>query len=179
MLQRSAQSGYAIKSAANTSMSFFWRASFSQIYPELATLERHGFVTRHDDPRGARVRSLYEITASGEAALLAWLRSANRAPPQFRDEGLLQLYFADALAPEEQLTLVKELRERVSIHREPISNGFGQTDQGDAKFPRILAQLEADTTAYIEQWFRRLEASLEDTCTAACSAGPDSNQKNE
>jgi DNA-binding PadR family transcriptional regulator len=112
LLRLGASSGYAIKKAADVSTRFFWPTSLAQVYPELARLEREGFVTRRDDPRGARARSAYEITERGEAALLTWLRSTHEAPLQFRDEGVLRLFFADALPSEDQLALLRRLRER-------------------------------------------------------------------
>jgi DNA-binding PadR family transcriptional regulator len=154
MLRLGVRSGYAIKKAADVSTRFFWPTSLAQVYPELARLERHGLVTRHEDPHGARARSAYEITAQGEAALLAWLRSPRTAPLQFRDEGVLRLFFADALPSEDQLALVKRLRERARsaeahMRREivPLAEALEQTD---AHFPAVVARLGADTYAYIE-----------------------------
>ena len=98
MLRLGASSGYAIKKAADVSTRFFWPTSLAQVYPELARLEREGLVTRRDDSHGARARSAYQVTDRGDAALLAWLRSTHEAPLQLRDEGVLRLFLADALA---------------------------------------------------------------------------------
>ena len=116
MVRLGARSGYAIKKAADASTHFFWPTSLAQVYPELAQLERAGLLTRREDPRGARARHAYELTEQGEAALLAWLRSyaPKEALAQFHDEGLLRLFFADALPEEEQVALVGLLRERAS-----------------------------------------------------------------
>ncbi len=110
MVRLGVRSGYAIEQAADISTRFFWPTSLAQVYPELARLERHELVTRKEDPHGARTRSAYEITELGEAALLAWLRSTRPATLQLRDEGVLRLFFADALPDEDQLTLVRRLR---------------------------------------------------------------------
>jgi PadR family transcriptional regulator AphA len=112
MLRLGARSGYAIKKATDVSTRVFWPTSLAQVYPELARLERQGLVTRHEDPHGARARSAYELTEAGEAALLAWLRSTRDAPLHVRDEGVLRLFFADALPVEDQVALVRRLRER-------------------------------------------------------------------
>ena len=109
MLRLGASSGYAIKKAADVSTRFFWATSFAQVYPELARLERERLVTRRDEPRGARRRSAYQVTGDGERALLAWLRSPRQAPPQFRVEGILRLFLADALPAEDQRALVRRL----------------------------------------------------------------------
>jgi DNA-binding PadR family transcriptional regulator len=164
MLRLGARSGYAIKKAADVSTRFFWPTSLAQVYPELARLERQGLVTRREDPQGARARSAYEITEQGEAALLAWLRSTLEAPLQFRDEGVLRLFFADALPGEDQLTLVRRLRERARTAKAhmrseiiPLAEAFEQTG---TRFPAVVARLGADTYAYAEKWLARLEAEL-------------------
>jgi DNA-binding PadR family transcriptional regulator len=166
MLRLGARSGYAIKKAADVSTRFFWPTSLAQVYPELARLEREGFVTRREDPHGARARSAYEITEKGEAALLAWLRSTREAPLQFRDEGVLRLFFADALPGEDQLALVRRLRERAQgakAHmRSEIVPLAEALEEADARFPAVVARLGADTYEYAEQWLARLEAQLED-----------------
>src|SRR5688500_5375635 len=112
MLRFGAGSGYAIKKAADISARFFWTTSLAQVYPDLAHLEEQGLVTRREEPRGARPRSVYEVTTKGDDALLRWLASSRERPPQYRDEGVLRLFFADALPPDEQLALVRRLAER-------------------------------------------------------------------
>jgi PadR family transcriptional regulator, regulatory protein AphA len=174
MLRLGARSGYAIKKAADVSTRFFWPTSLAQVYPELARLEREGFVTRREDPRGARARSAYEITDKGEAALLAWLRSTREAPLQFRDEGVLRLFFADALPGEDQLALVRRLRERARdaeahMRREiiPLAETLEQTG---TRFPAVVARLGADTYEYAEKWLAQLEARLGEGSPTAPSA---------
>lgn len=164
MLRLGVSSGYAIKKAADVSTRFFWPTSLAQVYPQLARLEQHGLVRHHEDPHGARARSAYEITDQGEAALLAWLRNGSDAPLQFRDEGVLRLFFADALAHEDQLTLVRRLRARseeaeAHMRREivPLAEALDQTG---TRYPAVVARLGADTYAYIEDWLARLESEL-------------------
>lgn len=164
MLRLGARSGYAIKKATDISTRFFWPTSLAQVYPELARLEGAGLVSRRDDPHGARARSSYEITEAGETALLAWLRSGHEAPFQFRDEGVLRLFFADALPTEEQLELVRRLRERAEAGagemREEILPGAAALEQTGTRFPAAVARLGVDTQAYIAQWLTQLESEL-------------------
>jgi DNA-binding PadR family transcriptional regulator len=159
------RSGYAIKKATDVTTRFFWPTSLAQVYPELAKLEEDGLVERHDDPRGGRARSAYEVTEQGEAALLAWLGSAHESPLQFRDEGVLRLYFADALSTEDQIALVRRLRERARSTgvrlREEILPLAEALEQDGPQYPTIVARLGADTYTYVEDWLARLEADLE------------------
>jgi DNA-binding PadR family transcriptional regulator len=168
MLRLGARSGYAIKKAADVSTRFFWPTSLAQVYPELARLERHGLVTRHEDPQGARARSAYEITEEGQAALLDWLRSSFESPPllKFQDEGVLRLFFADALPREDQAALVRRLRERAqsakSYMRREIVPLAEELERAGTRYPAVVARLGADTYAYAERWLARLEAELDD-----------------
>jgi DNA-binding PadR family transcriptional regulator len=167
MVRLGARSGYAIKKAADISTRFFWPTSLAQVYPELARLERHELVTRRDDPHGGRARSAYEMTKQGEAALVEWLRAGSDSsrPVQFRDEGVLRLFFADALPNEDRLALVRQLQRRAAgakaYMRQEIVPLAEALEQSGTIYPLIVARLGADTYAYIERWLARLEAQLE------------------
>jgi PadR family transcriptional regulator, regulatory protein AphA len=166
MLRLGASSGYAIKKAADVSTRFFWPTSLAQVYPELARLERAGLVTRRDDSNGARARSAYQVTDRGDAALRAWLRSTHEEPLQFRDEGVLRLFLADALPREDQVALVRRLRGRAhtaAVHMKneivPLAEAL---EEAGTRYPAVVARLGADTYAYADRWLGRLEAELAD-----------------
>src|SRR5437016_12825255 len=148
MLRLGASSGYAIKKAADVSTRFFWPTSLAQVYPELARLEREGLVTRRDDSHGARARSAYQITERGVAALLAWLRSTHEAPLQFRDEGVLRLFFADALPDEDRVALVRRLRDRARRAKGQMRNEIvplaEALEETGTRFPAVVARLGGD-----------------------------------
>jgi DNA-binding PadR family transcriptional regulator len=165
MVRLGARSGYAIKQAADASTRFFWPTSLAQVYPELARLVDAGLLSRRDDSHGSRERFSYELTEQGREALMAWLCSSHEAQTQFRDEGVLRLFFADALPDEEQLALVQRLRERArsaGAHMRdqilPLAEGL---EPEGARYPALVARLGADTYAYAEQWLARLQADLE------------------
>lgn len=164
MLRFGASSGYAIKKATDISSRFFWTTSLSQIYPDLAELERRGFVIHRDDPHGARPRSVYRLTQQGEDGLLRWLSSERERPPQYRDEGVLRLFLADALPPEQQLALVRRLADRarqmerrVRTEIIPVAEGM---DHDGVRFPAITARLGADLAGFAADWIERLEREL-------------------
>lgn len=165
MVQLGARSGYAIKKAADASTRFFWSTSLAQVYPELARLAEGGLLIRRNDPNGSRERYAYEVTEDGAEALRAWLISTHEAPTQFRDEGVLRLFLADALTPEDQLALVRRLRRRAhaaSTHmREEILPLAEVLHANDTRYPALVARLGADTYAYAEQWLAQLESELE------------------
>jgi hypothetical protein len=80
--------------------------------------------------------------------------AAQRVDPhlELRDEGLLRLFFADALAPEQALALVTRLRRRTE--EIPVAQGAA------SRFPLIAAREGADYFAWRATWFRKLDAEL-------------------
>jgi PadR family transcriptional regulator AphA len=165
MLRFGAGSGYAIKKAADMSARFFWTTSLAQVYPDLADLEERGLVTHREAPRGARPRSLYQVTKKGDEALLRWLLSEREQPPQYRDEGVLRLFFADALSDEQQRALVRRLAERArrgeqQIREEIVLVAETMAENEGPRFPAVTARLGADLFGFAADWMERLEKEL-------------------
>jgi DNA-binding PadR family transcriptional regulator len=165
MLRLGAKSGYAIKKATDISTRAFFPISLAQVYPELARLESAGLVTRHDDRHGGRPRSAYDLTGEGEKALLAWLRSERFAPTQFRDEGLMRLFFADALPYDEQIALIRRMRDRARaaerwMHAEVLPAARA-AERAGFRHPHTAARLGADTYGFFADLLDRLAADLE------------------
>lgn len=78
---------------------------------------------------------------------------------------MLRLFFADALAHEDQLALVRRLRERAhaaSAHmRSEIVPLAEALEAGGTRYPALVARLGADTYAYAERWLAEVEAEVE------------------
>ena len=158
-------SGYAIKKVADQSTQSFWPISLALVYPELARLEAGGLLKRRSDPQGARARSAYSITAKGETALSTWLRSAKVAPVQIRDEAMLKLFLADALGDEDQLELIRALRERNREKKEVLQDEIVPRAEAfeaqGIRYVAVAARLSADLLRYAEGWLARLEKKIE------------------
>ena len=161
MLNRGHETGYAIKRTVDRSSRFFWAASLAQVYPELAALEQDGYVVSADEPHGARPRKTYRLTEKGQGALGEWLRSERVPDYEFRDEGLLRLFFADAIPLEEALQLTKRLRERAEqIERTFRDEILPLAGGAPGRFPLIAAREGADYYTWRAAWFRQIETEL-------------------
>jgi DNA-binding PadR family transcriptional regulator len=161
MLNRGIKTGYAIKRTVDLSTRFFWAASLAQVYPELAALEGEAYIVGTDEPHGQRPRKTYRLTEKGQAALRKWLRSERVPDFEFRDEGLLRLFFADAVTPEEALELVRRLRVRAEqIDRDFRAEILPIAEGASGRFPLIVAREGADYFAWRAAWFRRIETEL-------------------
>jgi PadR family transcriptional regulator AphA len=159
MVRREPRSGYEIKGLVDNTTRFFWAASYGQIYPELKRLSEAGLVVGAEAPTGGRRRTVYEITADGEEALRTWLRQ----PPEvfeMREEGLLKLFFADALPREEAVEIVRAMR----AHRletaaqlraiEPVAEGK------EDPFPLMVLRSGIEFTEWFADWCERMEAQI-------------------
>lgn len=161
MINRGRETGYEIKRAVDHSTRFFWAASFAQVYPELAKLEEGGYVVSADDAHGARPRKTYRLTDQGRGALEGWLRSRRVPDSEFRDEGLLRLFFADAVALDEALELITRLRERAEeVERDFREQILPLAQSAPGRFPLVVARTGAEYYSWRAGWFRALEEEL-------------------
>lgn len=160
LLRRRPMSGYDLKASIDRTIRHFWAASYGQIYPELRRLEDQGLVTGHEEPTGGRPRRVYELTERGRAALEDWLSSDLDPLYELRDEGMLKLFFSDAL-PEQRLANIRSMRQRmeqkleqllaVKAHAQEMSPG-----------PALTLDLGVSTTQTFIQWCEAVEARLAD-----------------
>jgi len=176
MLRLGATSGYAIKKAADASTSRIWPVSLAQVYPELARLERHGLVVRHEDPHGARARARYELTEEGEGALVAWLRSPSETEIQIRAEGMLRIFFIDALPRREQVVLADRAQElirdlRAHMYDKDLRGPLDDFDEHGIRGPLLLGRLNEAMLERGQEWCAQLEALLKAELEAEGSEG--------
>lgn len=155
------RSGYEIKALVDNSTRFFWAASYGQIYPELKRLSEAGLIAGKDIPTGGRKRTVYEITVDGEEELRAWLRQ----PPhtfEMRDEGLLKLFFADALPREEALEILRSMKAQRLAMSERLRAIEQMKGEIEDPFPMIVLRGGLEFTQWFAEWCERMEAQLLD-----------------
>jgi PadR family transcriptional regulator, regulatory protein AphA len=159
MVRRQPRSGYEIKAAVDDSTRFFWAASYGQIYPELKRLSEAGLVEGVDEPRGGRRRTVYAITAAGEEALRDWLRQ----PPQtyeMREEGLLKLFFAEALPAAEAVQILRSMRQHRLAVLERLRELEPKVIAKDAPSPLMVLRGGIEFNQWFAEWCERMEAQL-------------------
>lgn len=161
MVLRKARSGYEIKAVVDGSTRFFWAASYGQIYPELKRLAEAGLVVGAEAPTGGRRRTVYEITADGEEELKSWLRQ----PPEtyeMREEGLLKLFFANALPPDEAVEIVRAMR----AHRLAVAAQLHEMEpkavEKEDPFPLLVLRGGIEFEEWFADWCGRMEEQILD-----------------
>ena len=117
LLAREPLSGYDLKKRMEQRVEFFWSARHSQIYPELARLEREGMVEhtvveQQDRPD----KKVYEATPAGLETHKGWVVESVEPRPT-RDELVLKAYSLWLAEPEEALAL---FREQERCHEEQL-----------------------------------------------------------
>jgi PadR family transcriptional regulator AphA len=98
---------YALERHVAATLGNFWSFPHTLLYKEPPRLAALGLVTEAREPEGRRRRVLV-ITTAGTEALTAWLERPARAHTEFRDLGLLQLFFMDLAPDGARLRLAQE-----------------------------------------------------------------------
>src|SRR5437588_39355 len=161
MLALGKQTGYDIKQFVDKSTRHFWAASYGQIYPELKRLEEQGLVRGRPEPTGGRSRTVYELTEAGQAALQSWLGSDEEPLYELRDEGMLKLFFSDAL-PERRIENIRAMRERQQRKLAQL-RAIEQKDRGPAQAaagPYLTLELGIGFTQWFIDWCEATERRL-------------------
>ncbi len=154
LLRDRPRSGYEIKAAVDRSTRFFWAASYGQIYPELKRLEELGLVRGSERAQGRRSRTVYVLTPSGRRELVRWL-SEPAGLLELRDEGLLKLFFADALPPEATPAMLAAKRDRHAATVERLREIERQAAAESADFECMVLRFGIEMNEWIAEWCER------------------------
>jgi len=164
-------SGYDIKQAFDRALASYWNAGNSQIYTTLKSMSQAGLVQSEVIVQTTRPnRKVYQLTASGEAELVHWLRES--VPERFtKDEFLTKLFFCGETADDIALAHLHEHRE--SLLKQLAHMEWVRVEYADrpSRRPRLLefqmlvreykeAQLKADMEV-TERAIARLQERLE------------------
>lgn len=89
-----------------------WRLKQSQLYALLAKLEEEGYLTTSVELQDMRPpRKIFQLTAAGRDAFLAWVESPVPNGRTLRLDFLAKLYFARREGPETALRLIEAQRD--------------------------------------------------------------------
>ncbi|GGB20497.1 PadR family transcriptional regulator [Flexivirga endophytica] len=159
LLAREPTTGYRLTRLMDRDLAYFWAAKHSQIYPELARLERDGHV-RHTVVGGAgpRPTKRYELTADGRRALVEWL-ATEPEPTVERDPTLLRVSSLWLLEREAARAVVGRVR-RLSTERLALYERFAAEFDSEPAASDPTAPVFA-TRATVEMGIRSQRARLD------------------
>lgn len=163
LLARGPQTGYELSRRMKRPIGYFWTASHSQIYPELAALERDGLVShRVIAGRGPRDTKRYRITAAGRRALAGWVATAYEPSPP-KDDFMLRVYSLWTVDRAAARTLVEGARVR---HEETIAEYLRQRAAIEVEYGG--PPTEPDTPAFCDYATLRRGLSYERQAKSWC-----------
>ena len=135
----------------------------AQLYPALVRLEDDGAIaSRWEQSGSGPARKVYELTAAGRRALHAWLVGPDLAH-EVRDEGLLKLFFADALERDEGIELVRTIRatRRGKLERlREIEARIPAGARAELAFPLLCLEFGIGVNEWTVQWCDDIERRL-------------------
>ncbi len=103
--------GYEIKKRINTTLKYFWSASYGSIYPALNDLVNRGLATKREDTKNKRNKLIYTITDDGRKYLKEWL-TLPVEKDELRYETLLKLFFGNEQGTEQALSHIEAFEEK-------------------------------------------------------------------
>jgi PadR family transcriptional regulator AphA len=101
---------YDLKRFVQLSVGHFWPFPHTQLYAEPARLAEAGLLEETREETGRR-RKHYAITEAGRRMLTDWLGEPATSPMEYRDLGLLKLFFSELTGPEQVQALAHEQAE--------------------------------------------------------------------
>jgi len=152
-------SGYDIMKIFDLSMTHYWHAHPTQIYPTLDRMEEFGLIKRRNVVQRNRPnKRLYTITPSGERLLIEWLESPFEGinlkhPPLLRCRFLGHLGADGAIATlrEEQRSWAIHLKRYREIEKTYFAEGKGYRDV-NAMFSRFTLKRGIDWMGENIRW---------------------------
>lgn len=104
--------GYEIKKRMDTSLKYFWGASFGSIYPALSDLVERGLAGKRNGAENGRNKLIYSITEEGKKYLKEWLQiPAER--DELRYETLLKLFFGNEAGAAQAISHIDAFQEKI------------------------------------------------------------------
>jgi DNA-binding PadR family transcriptional regulator len=136
VLEQGPRSGYDLSRTLDIRISPYWHAKHSQIYPELAALEREGLIEYEVHEQTDRPdKKVYTIKPAGHAALFEWLTSPLE-PESKRDELVLRALAIGHADRERAVALFRDEQQR---HR-----------QRETRYRKLVRELEQGHAGAIE-----------------------------
>ena len=112
LLSHESLTGYEIKKIMDTTLKFFWGASYGSIYPTLKGMVESGLVTKEEYIENGREKITYTITQKGRDTLAKWLILPVEKD-EIRYETLLKLFFGSEIGPKNTLEHIKLFQEKI------------------------------------------------------------------
>ena len=112
LLSHEELTGYEIKKRMDTTLKYFWSASYGSIYPALNDLVNRGLAIKKEDTESKRNKQIYTITKEGRDYLRKWL-TLPIEKDELRYETLLKLFFGNEQSVEQALFHIEAFEKKI------------------------------------------------------------------
>ena len=120
LLNQKPMSGYDIMKEFETTLSEFWHATHSQIYPELKKLTEEGMVEYDVEIVGTTLeRKLYTITKAGHEDFMQWMSKEVEAQPTPKDINRLKVFFSSSFTNKQRKDFFDDL---LKMHQDRLEH---------------------------------------------------------
>jgi PadR family transcriptional regulator, regulatory protein AphA len=162
IISREPASGYEVAMFAASAVAQMWPIAKSQVYGELARLEKlghiHGVDVAQDKWPDKRV---YTLTESGNRALDLWLTEPTHGSERTKNSFLLKVFFAHRMPPESLEALIRGHLSAAEEHRDRLSALVDRLDMQDIS---VYGRATALFGLYLREadiaWAKEILASL-------------------
>lgn len=147
-------SGYDLKKHMELSTEYFWKETFSSIYPVLENLEKQNLIVKIDKPtKNDRKRNTYVLTPEGQGILEKWLMQPSEKI-QLRNELLLKLFFGN-------LVPIKVNIEHLEKYKEELQNKLLTFTEIEKEMSDVDTLESLYNSIALDHGIRQVSSSLE------------------
>lgn len=112
LLSHEELTGYEIKKRMDTTLKYFWGASYGSIYPTLSDLVERGLATKRANSESNRNKFTYTITDNGKEYLKQWL-ALPVEKDEIRYETLLKIFFGNESGDAQVLSHIEDFHKKI------------------------------------------------------------------
>lgn len=166
LLSHEELTGYEIKKRMDTTLKYFWSASYGSIYPALNDLVNRGLATKREDAENKRNKLIYTITNDGRNYLKKWL-TLPVEKDELRYETLLKLFFGNEQGAEQAISHIKAFEkksEQELRHLLDMEKKLNESLNDDTahKYYLLTVQFGIKTYCTYLEWCKEAETFLAD-----------------
>jgi DNA-binding PadR family transcriptional regulator len=149
--------------SVESSVGFFWSASFQQIYRELGRLEEKGWLQAETVQQDNRPdKRIYSVTEAGQQALRQWIAEPDDPMPM-KDDLLVKLYAGHLMPTEAMIRKLETQRhqhqQRLAIYQEIQQTHF-QNPQALPEPSKYVYLTLLNGLHYEQGWLAWCEAAI-------------------
>ena len=148
-------SGYDLEKRFKNSIGHFWSAKISQIYRDLHSMEKAGWVACSEiEGKRKMNKKIYNITEAGYSELKNWLSNYTlKNDFEIRMGILMRLYFSMKIPVEETITLLEQFRDGCINELNHLSHIPKELVEFEEAYPREVFYIKT-TISYGEKYYQ-------------------------